>query len=227
MSHDDFDFEPHRGLPAELPEGERLLWQGAPDWRTLAVRAYHVRKVAVYFSLLVLWRIAVGVTEGQDARTIVVSCLFLALLGALAFAVLSLLAFLNARSTVYSITTKRVLLRHGVAVPITLNVPFKLIDNVALKIHRSGDGDLAMALPVGQRVGYLITWPHVRPGRFTRPQPGFRALPDAQKVAQILEAALTAESGANAARGDVLRQRAPATPPGALRSAGSRSAAVA
>ena len=31
--HDDFDFEPVRGLPQVLPEGERLLWQGAPRWQ--------------------------------------------------------------------------------------------------------------------------------------------------------------------------------------------------
>ena len=28
--HDDFDFEPVRGLPQVLPKGERMLWQGAP-----------------------------------------------------------------------------------------------------------------------------------------------------------------------------------------------------
>ena len=32
MSHDDFAFEPRRGLPAVLPDGERLLWQGSPRW---------------------------------------------------------------------------------------------------------------------------------------------------------------------------------------------------
>jgi hypothetical protein len=36
MSHDDFKFEPIRGLPEQLPEGEHILWQGAPDPRVLA-----------------------------------------------------------------------------------------------------------------------------------------------------------------------------------------------
>ena len=31
----DVDFEPVPGLPAPLPAGETLLWQGAPDWRDL------------------------------------------------------------------------------------------------------------------------------------------------------------------------------------------------
>ena len=30
MSHDDFKFEPVRGLPEALPEGEHILWQGSP-----------------------------------------------------------------------------------------------------------------------------------------------------------------------------------------------------
>ena len=130
MSHDDFDFEPVRGLPAMLPPGEKLLWQGSPGWKSLAVRAYHVRKVAGYFLVLAAWRVGVGVNEGHAASAILVSCLFLLALGSLAVGVLSLLAYLNARSTVYSITSRRVLLRHGVAVPLTMNLPFKLIDNV-------------------------------------------------------------------------------------------------
>ncbi len=70
MSHDDFSFEPRRGLPALLPEGERLLWQGSPRWQSLAVRAYQVRKVAVYFGILVAWRIAAGVNAGHSFATV-------------------------------------------------------------------------------------------------------------------------------------------------------------
>ena len=35
----EFDTEPVPGLPEQLPEGERLRWQGAPKWAALAVRA--------------------------------------------------------------------------------------------------------------------------------------------------------------------------------------------
>ena len=47
MSHDDFAVEAVPGLPAALPDGERLLGQGTPEWRALAVRALHVRKVGI------------------------------------------------------------------------------------------------------------------------------------------------------------------------------------
>ena len=46
------EFEAALGLPEPLPRGERLLWQGAPDWRVLAVAAFHIRKLAIYFAAM-------------------------------------------------------------------------------------------------------------------------------------------------------------------------------
>lgn len=190
MNHDDFAFEPIRGLPAELPQGEELLWQGSPRWQSLAVRGFHVRKVAVYFLALVFCRIGFGLANGHTSLAILSSCAFLLGLGAVAIAVLSLLAYLSGRSTVYSITNRRVLLRHGIAVPMTMNIPFTLIESAGVKTYADGTGEIALKLLPDQRVGYLITWPHLRPGHMTQPQPSFRALRDAVQAADILGAAL-------------------------------------
>lgn len=228
MSHDDFDFEPVRGLPAALPEGERLLWQGAPQWRSLAVRAYHVRKVAAYFGVLMAWRIGTGLYEGHTAAAMGISCLLLLTCGIIAIGVLSLLAYLNASSTVYSITSRRVILRHGVAVPLTMTVPFRLIDSADLKTYGDNTGDIALALPAKERVGYLITWPHVRAGKITRVQPSFRSLGDGREAAEILGAALAADAGIQP-----IRLQVATTAAGGLRPrvepqpAGPRSAATA
>jgi hypothetical protein len=220
MSHDDFDFEPVRGLPANLPENEKLLWQGAPEWKALALRAYHVRKVVAYFSLLVAWRIGSGLVSGHDAG-LFVSCLLLVTLGGIAIGVLTLLAYLNARSTVYSITSKRVILRHGVAVSLTLNVPFKLIDGADYKGFKDETGDIALRLPDRERIGYLITWPHLRTDKITRPQPSLRALADARQAAAILSAALAADAGAEGSQTSVITgvpagARSPRTEPHAI-----------
>jgi hypothetical protein len=200
MSHDDFEFEPVRGLPALLPPGERLLWQGSPNWKSLAVRAYHVRKAALYFAALVLWRIAVGVNNAHSAAAIALSCAFLLALGAVAIGVLSLLAYLTGRATVYSITSQRVLLRHGVAVPMTMNIPFKVIESAELKMFPDHSGEIALQVRKDQRVGYLITWPHLRPGFITRPQPSLRALAEAHRAAEILGTALAADAGVPSVR---------------------------
>ena len=46
------EWEAAPGLPSALPAGERVVWQGAPNWRSLAIHAFHVPKVAMYFSLI-------------------------------------------------------------------------------------------------------------------------------------------------------------------------------
>ena len=46
------ELEPQFGLPEPLPQGERILWQGSPDFAALARSAFHVRMLAVYFLVL-------------------------------------------------------------------------------------------------------------------------------------------------------------------------------
>ena len=45
------------GLPEHLPAGEYVYWQGAPDWKDLAIHGSHARKLALYFALLLAARI--------------------------------------------------------------------------------------------------------------------------------------------------------------------------
>ena len=60
------EVEPIRGLPELLPQGERILWQGAPAWKPLALRALHVRAVLAYFALLFVWSVCMGVWDGAS-----------------------------------------------------------------------------------------------------------------------------------------------------------------
>jgi hypothetical protein len=125
--------EPVPGLPEKLPPGEQLLWQGSPRWTSLARHAFHTRKVAVYFALLILWRVAEDATSGIDRATMLRGCGWLALLGATVYALLTILAFLCARGTVYSLTTRRLVIRHGIALPMSVNVPFAIIGSAHLR----------------------------------------------------------------------------------------------
>jgi len=202
VSHDDFEVESTPGLPADLPQGERLLWQGVPKWKSLAIHAYHVRKVALYFLFLVLWRAGAGVINGQGFEAIALACGFMALLGAIAVGVLCLLAYASTRATIYSVTTRRVLIRHGVAVQMTLNIPFRFIESAGLRLYSDGTGDISLGIDRKERIGYLITWPHLRAWQLTRPQPSFRSLADSREAADLLSAALAAEAGAAPVRMD-------------------------
>jgi len=192
MSHDEFAPPPPRGLPAELPPGERLLWQGTPRWGALAWRAYKVRQVLAYFGVLLAARLAFGLFDRQPGLEIAESCLLLMALGAVAMGLLALLAFFSARATVYSITNRRVVWKHGIAVPMTMNVPFACVESAAVRLFGDGTGDIVMKLPASKRVGFLVNWPHLRPGRFAQPQPSFRAVEGASDAAEILGRALSA-----------------------------------
>ncbi|MDZ7712682.1 MAG: hypothetical protein U5L06_06050 [Rhodovibrio sp.] len=55
MSHDDFDFEPIPGLPKRPPEGEEILWQGAPSARSLGRFLFNLRLIALYSGILAAW----------------------------------------------------------------------------------------------------------------------------------------------------------------------------
>lgn len=186
----DYDYEPVPGLPAELPLGERVLWQGSPSWWSLARRALRVTPVACYFMLLAAWQ-ALGAWSQQHSLAAVGHAVLLPLgLGTGAVGLLTLIAFFCAQATRYTITDQRLVIRHGMALPMSLNLPFAQIQTAAVKLHGDGSGNVALTLRKNQRVGYLLNWPHVRPGHYLQPQPSLRAVPDAQRVAQILGDAL-------------------------------------
>jgi len=188
----EFDIEPVPGLPEQLPEGELLRWQGAPKWGALAVRALHVRTVAIYFGGLIALRVGYMLFTGESAKVVVLSGLWLVLLCLAAILILTLTAYALARSTIYSITDRRVVIRFGVALPMAVNIPFKAVQSAGLRRYPDGVGDIPMVLGDGHRVSYLILWPNVRPWRIFDAQPMLRCVPDVDRVAEILADALRA-----------------------------------
>ena len=196
----EYEFEPVRGLPEALPAGESMLWQGEPDAAALARRAFHVRAVAIYFGLLVAWRLAAGVADGEPFGTTIVAALWLAALAAAAVGVLVALAWFTARTTVYTITTRRIVIRFGIALPMTVNIPFRIVASAGLKRYPDGNGDIPLVLVPGERLGYLLMWPHARPWRIARPEPMLRGIAHVAVVARLLAGALAAAANQPVAR---------------------------
>jgi hypothetical protein len=184
-----------RGIDERLPPGERVLWQGAPDWRVLAVCALHVRKVALYFGLLVLWQMAASVAAGRTAGETAIGAAGLVLMAAVVAGLLAGFAWLSARTTIYAITTRRVVMRVGVAMPIFVNLPFTGIEAAALRPLARGCGDIPLALTRDVRLAYLHLWPHARPWQIAHPQPMLRAVPDAECIAALLAEQLSRTGG--------------------------------
>jgi putative photosynthetic complex assembly protein len=193
--------EPVPGLPEELPPGETILWQGAPDWKRFAVRALHVRKLAIYFGALLLLRL----TQGPD----LLSQAGFFLLAAVGIGLMVLLAWLMARSSLYTITNRRIVMRFGIAIPMSINLPFNVVESVDLRLHDGKAGDIAIQPAMNHKLSYIVTWPHVRPWKFSPLQPMMRCLDDADDAARILVDAISLRSGEAGSARRALPQQAP------------------
>jgi hypothetical protein len=146
--------------------------------------------ILIYFSVLIGWRIISMAHDAYPAGEIALGAMWIACVGAAAMLIVSILSWLMARTTIYTITTRRVVLRFGVALPMTINVPFAVVKTAALKTDAAGVGDIALSLSGTDRIAYLILWPHARPWRLAPAEPALRAIPDAAAVGEILGDAL-------------------------------------
>lgn len=192
------EFEPQHGLPERLPPGERLLWQGTPDWRVITRRVFHFNKVAVYFAAMLAWRVASTLHDGGSLGDALRALAWLGPLAALGLGLLALLGWLTARTTVYTLTDRRIVMRIGIVLTVAYNLPLVRIESADRADAGSGCGDIALTLERGTRIAWLHLWPHVRPWRVSRTQPMLRALPDAQHVSVLLAQAWSAANGQQA-----------------------------
>lgn len=199
MNHDDFAIEPVPGLPETPPEGEKILWQGRPEVWALVKAALSFWWVAGYFVFLAVWRFVSLVDQMPLAQAIWASVPLL-ILGGVVLALLLLTAWVQARATMYTVTNRRVAMRIGAALTVTLNLPYTQVARADLDLRGDGTGTIVLTTLGDTRLSYLVCWPHVRPWHF-RTKPALRCIPNAEKVAQILgDAAATRVSTPQIAR---------------------------
>jgi hypothetical protein len=176
-------------LPELPPEGEFIRWQGSPDWKDLAISGFHVRKLAVYFALLLIARVVVQSASGTPLNETVASTVLLSLLALGVLGFLCLYAWLAARGARYTLTNRRLVIRCGATLPFTVNLPFDTVESADLKLRPNRCGDLPLTLEKGSRPSWIILWPHVKPWNVTRVKPMFRSVPDAESLGkQVAEA---------------------------------------
>ncbi|MEM8791383.1 MAG: photosynthetic complex putative assembly protein PuhB [Pseudomonadota bacterium] len=188
----DFEKEPVRGLPAFLPAGERILWQGAPNPWSLARRAMMIGPVLAYFAILAVWRFLDAMSLGAAPFVALGQVVQLVpfLLGTVV--ILALIGRWIASTTLYTITDKRVVLRFGVALPMAINLPFKEIGEVNMKLFGEGTGNIALTTLGNARLAYIHLWPSVRPWRFSPIEPAMRCIDEPEAAAGVLGEALRA-----------------------------------
>ncbi len=189
------EFEPEYGLPEPLPAGERVLWQGSPDWRVLARHVFHVRALAFYFGAILTIRGAFVISDGGTAAAALKAVGMTLPLVAVALGIAAGLALLCARTSVYTITDKRVTMRIGIVLNLTLNLPFNRIAGAGFRKVGESAGDIPLTLAGTDQIAFLHLWPHARPWRIAKAEPMLRCVPQAAEVARILGQAWSTSRG--------------------------------
>ena len=189
------ELEPQYGLPERLPATEKILWQGSPDARALARSAFHRRKLALYFAALMALQAANVAADGASVADVLLALVWPAGLSALALLGVWTLAWLTARTAVYTVTDRRVVMRIGIVLTLTFNLPLRTIESAAMRQGSGGHGDIVLALKGPDHIAWLHLWPHARPWHLTRTQPMLRALPQVADVAALLQRAWSAQTG--------------------------------
>lgn len=206
-AHHEHEFEAALGLPEKLPEGERILWQAAPDWKQLACHAFHVRKIAAYFTLMWALQIAHYWDQGTASEVIFKQCGTSLLLACFALGLLSISAYYAAQTAMYTLTNRRLVMRVGIVLSLTFNLPLKKIVAADVAQGRQGFGDIALSLNTHDRIAWLNLWPHARAWHIKQPQPTLRCVANVAQVSELLATAWKQENSHIA-----WQQSLPATP---------------
>lgn len=178
-----------RGVPHPLPDGERLLWEGAPSMRAVATHVFHWRLVVAYFAaMLAIWAVT---TEHQPGSDVYVASAVVRVSLA-AFVLLCVLGLSKAVASTswYAITSRRLVMRVGMAFPMSINIPFTLLQSAGAGTFKDGSGQVTLQLTKGSRIAYIALWPHCRVFRFGQPEPVLRGLDDARAVGELLATAV-------------------------------------
>lgn len=194
----EYEFEPQFGLPERLPSDEFIVWQGSPDVGAMASSAFHLKKLALYFLLLIGACAWPALEAGAGAMALLHAIKWIAPLTLIGLASVWMLAYMTARTTVYTLTNKRVVMRLGIVLTVSFNLPLKQIASADVRLLDGGFGDITLTLEGSDRIAWVHLWPSVRPWRINKPEPTLRAIPHVQEVSVKLRDAWTQATGMSA-----------------------------
>ncbi len=179
-------------LPQDLPQGEHVLWQGAPGFWPL-LKSLHGRWLLAYFGALL---VAVAVHRALFMPATLASAMLR--FTALSLVVIGLHAgyvLLVCRTTSYTITTRRFVLQAGIALPVSVNIPWSKVQTARLRAAKDGSGNIVLAVAPAanarERPSTILLWPHTVGGK-EGALPMLRAVPNVQRVAKLLRRQLEA-----------------------------------
>ena len=179
------EFEPTFGFPESLPVSEKVLWQGSPCAWLIARRIFFLPHLFLYFLILSFLTLTVN-SDVLTLKDLLVKFLSYMSLGMVAIFLLLAISYLISSTTVYSITDKRVVMRIGIVLNLSLNIPVSKIQTAAFKAYPDKSGDISLNLVPENKIAYLHLWPHCRPWFFSSPRPRLSCLKDVEVAACCL-----------------------------------------
>ena len=179
------EFEPTFGFPESLPFSEKVLWQGSPCAWLIARRIFFLPHLFFYFLILSCLALIFN-SEVLTIKDLFIKFLSYMSLGMVAIFLLLAISYLISSTTVYSVTDKRVVMRIGIVLNLSLNIPFSKIETAAWKEYPDKSGDISLDLVPDNKIAYLHLWPHCRPWFFSSPRPRLSCLKDVEVVACCL-----------------------------------------
>ncbi len=190
------EFEAEYGLPEPLPAGERLLWQGSPRFLRVFVDIFHARALILWFGVIVAVRLGEQWTDGESVSDMLGTLVGLVPVFALSVGLFAFIAWLVARTSVYTLTDRRIVMRIGIVLSLTFNIPLSRVIAADVRVARDGGGDIALRLSSDDKIAYLNLWPHARPWGWSQPQPMLRGLAQVGPVSHLLRDAWQARRDA-------------------------------
>ena len=179
------EFEPTFGFPESLPTSEKVLWQGSPCAWLIARRIFFLPHLFFYFLILSCLTLIFN-SEVLTLKDLFIKFLSYMSLGMVAIFLLLAISYLISSTTVYSVTDKRVVMRIGIVLNLSLNIPFSKIETAELKAYPDKSGDISLNLVPDNKIAYLHLWPHCRPWFFSSPRPRLSCLKDVEVIASCL-----------------------------------------
>jgi hypothetical protein len=191
----EYEFEPQYGLPERLPSDEFIVWQGSPDVAALASSAFHIKKLVIYFAVLIGACAWPALEEGAGVLAVLLSIKWMTPLALVGLGSVWMMAYMTSRTTVYTLTNKRVVMRLGIVFTVSFNFPLKQVASADIRTLQNGFGDITLALKGSDRIAWIHLWPSVRPWKINKPEPTLRAIPHVQEVSAKLRDAWSQNTG--------------------------------
>lgn len=188
MGMTEYEDEPVEGLPDYLPEGEALVWQGRPTVAAMARRVFFIPHLALYFGLLIAGHAVYRLMEGVSAAQVMGTFVWQAGLAATVLVLLAWLARSYAASVMYTLTSERLVIRSGVALPMMVNIPIEQITAADMRVYRDGTGDIVLTPIADRKLHWVLLWPNVS-AWYSRPiRPLLRGLAEPDRAADAFAA---------------------------------------